>query len=90
MVFINITETIGTILLSASSTTIGSMFMALFLIMVGLFALAMVFGIPFELTSIILFPYILVCATYYNEFLGVLIFVIFYFTFMFVKRFIFR
>ena len=90
MVFINMTESIGIILGSASSTTIGSMFMALFLVMVGLFAIAMLFGIPLELTSIIMFPYILVCATYYNEFMGVLVFSIFYFTFLFVKRFIFR
>jgi hypothetical protein len=90
MVFINMTESIGIILGSATSTTFGSMFMALFAVMIGLFAIAMLFGIPLELTAILLFPYILVCGTYYNEFMGVLVFAIFYFTFLFVKRFIFR
>jgi len=71
MAFINTTETIGIILGSASTTTTGSLFTTLLLVMIILFAIAFMFQIPLEFTSIIFLPYIIVCMAFYSQFVVV-------------------
>lgn len=76
MVFLNVTETIGVLLGTASSTTTGSLFMTLLVLLIILVAVCIFFGIQMEYIAIILLPYLLAVAGEYQNFvapLGILL-----------------
>jgi len=90
MAFINTTETIGIILGSASTTTTGSLFTTLMLIMIILFAVAFMFQIPLEFTSIIFLPYVIVCMAFYSQFIVVGGVIFIYVAILLTKNWIFK
>jgi len=92
MVLINnsVGMTLGVIIAQGASTVGGNLFITMLIILLFLTAMCMLFGIPLEFTAIILFPFVISVATYEHNFLPLLIIFLFYFTFIFVKRFIFR
>ncbi len=90
MALLNSTDIIGLILIEGSKSTTGNMYVTLFVVLLFLIAIALMFGIPLEFTAIIILPFIMVAATYYGEFLPLVIMILFYFTFFFIKRFFVR
>ena len=90
MVFINATETIGKILLAGAGDVAGSMFLVLFMLVMILFAMCIFFGIPLEFGVIIIFPVLIASSVYYGQFVPLIVVLLFYFTFLFVRRFSFR
>ena len=81
---------LGQIIAAGASNVGGNIAITMFIIFIFLLAACMLFGIPLEFTAIIVFPFVLTVATYEHNFLPLLIVFLFYFTFIFVKRFIFR
>ncbi len=88
--FINITESIGLIVQSGTQNVTGSIFITLFLIMIVLFAIAMMFGIPLEFTSILILPFCISCAAYYGNFIAPVSIIIIYVSTIITKNWIFR
>lgn len=90
MVFLNMTETIGIILGNASTTTTGSLFLTLFLVMLLLIVVSIFFGIQLEYISIILLPYLLAVAGQYQNFVAPLGVVLIYLATIVTKVWIFK
>lgn len=78
MVFINNTGIIGVIMGRAVQTTSGSLFIALLMILLVILAIAFMFGIPLEFTSVLLLPLLLAYASYYSNFIAPLIVALIY------------
>ena len=57
MAFVNATETIGIILSHGTTTTTGSIFLTLMIILLVIMAIAIMFQIRLEYTSILILPY---------------------------------
>lgn len=83
-------NTIGMILGNASTSMTGNLFLTIFIIIIILFAIALMFGIPLELTAVIIFPMIIAAAGYYHEFVSMAIILFFYFGVIIAKRWIFK
>lgn len=90
MVFINMTETIGVIIGTASSTTTGSLFMTLLIVLLLLMAVAMFFGIQLEYLTIIILPYLLAVASEYNNFVAPLGVALIYLATVLTKLWLFK
>ncbi len=90
MPFINWTETIGIAVGNAAQTTFGSILFTLMIIMLILFAVAIMFGIPLEYTAIIYLPLVLGYSAYYSEYLAIGITILIYVALIFTKKFLFR
>ena len=90
MVFLNTTGTLGTIITQATSGITGDIYLTLLGIFLVLLAISIMFGIPLEITGIFIFPYVILCATYYSNWIPLLVVFILYFAYLFTKRFIFR
>lgn len=90
MVFIDVNNSIGIIIGSASQTTFGSMFATLMFLVVLLFAICLMFGIRLEYSAIILLPLIITLGSYYSEFIAMLVVLIIYISLILTKNFIFR
>jgi hypothetical protein len=88
--FINTTETIGIILGSASTTTTGSLFGALLLVMIILIAMAFMFNIPLEFTAVLFLPLVLGCMAFYSQFLATGGVFLIYVSIIITKNFIFK
>lgn len=81
---------VSKMLCTSSSTITGSMFLSLFLLFVILLAICIMFGIPMEFSGVILLPFVLVCMTYYSEFIGTGGIILIYLTFVIAKNLPFR
>jgi len=90
MVFMNETALIGTILLSGASTTTGTLFIALIVVMIIMFALCVFFGIQLEYTLLIMIPYLIACMTQYTDFVAIGGVAIFYFAILITKSWLFK
>lgn len=90
MVFFNSTDVLGILLLSMTETTTGDLFISLFMLFMFLLVACIMFGIPTELSAVILLPWTLVTATYYSQFVAPLGIIIIYLTFIIVKSLPFR
>lgn len=90
MIFINVTESLGIIIGRATQYTTGSMFLTLLLLVLIILALAIMFGISLEYTTILLLPLLLSYMAYYQEWVGVGSVILIYLGFVFTKRFILR
>lgn len=90
MALYNSTNTIGLIIEGLTTGSTGDIIVTLILMILLLFAIAILFGIPLEYTSIIVFPVIFSCMIYFNEFMlfGGVMFI--YFAIIFTKTWIFR
>jgi hypothetical protein len=90
MDFVNTSGTIAQILISGTANLTGSMTATLFVVLIFLFVLCLFFGIPLEIAMIILFPIILVMASFYGGFVGIIVAIIIFFGFIIAKNFLFR
>jgi hypothetical protein len=88
--FINQTETIGIILGQANTTTTGSLFATLLLILIFLLALCLLFRISFEWASILLLPLMITYASYYSNLYAPLGITLIYLSMILTKNFIFK
>ena len=88
--FINWTETIGVVVGNATTTTTGSLFVTLLLIVAFIMAMAIMFGIRLEYTAIIILPLIMGYASYYSEFVTMLLLILIYLSVIVTKNFIFK
>ena len=88
--FINMTESIGTVITNLTQYTTGEIVTTLLVIMVIVMALAMMFQIPLEYTTILILPLILSCMTYYAFFWNIFVILVIYISFIIVKVWIFR
>ena len=88
MVFLNMTESIGIIVVQSTSYTTGSIFLTLLIIMLIIVAAAMMFGISLEYTAIIIFPLLLAYMTQYTDFVAIGAVVLIYLSLVFTQKFI--
>lgn len=88
--FINTTETIGILIGTATEVTTGSLFLTLFIILLLVMAIAMLFQIPLEFTSILVLPLLLTYMAYYSDWVALGLALFFYIAFIMAKRFILR
>lgn len=71
MVFINSTNIIGQLLYSATSNITGTLFLTLFSILLIGFILFFAFRVPFEVGSVLTFPFLLIILSYNSSFLAI-------------------
>jgi hypothetical protein len=90
MIFINETETIGTILASGTTTISGDMVATLFFLLLFLMVMAMMFGIPLEFLAVIILPFCLAVGSYYASFLIPIVIIVFYVSFIVAKNYLFK
>lgn len=90
MTFVNWDDTIGIVLGNATTTTTGSLFLTFLIIMVIILAMALMFGIKLEFTAILILPLLLGLASYYGDFIALLLAVLAYLSMIITKNFIFR
>ena len=88
--FINETGIIGMILQAGTTTLTGNVVLSLILILIFIILLAIMFGIQLEYISIIIFPFCLACATYYNNFVLPIIIIILYVASLIAKHWLFK
>lgn len=86
--FINQSQILGRIIGEATAQSTGSIFLTLLFIMLFFVAIALLFGIRLEYTVIIVMPLLLSYATYYSEFVGLLLVVLIYMAIILTKNFI--
>jgi len=89
MAFMDWNGTIGTLVLSSVETTTGSLILSLLILMVFILAIALVFGIKLEYTSILILPLVLGYTSYYGDFVALLFTILVYIAFIITKNFIF-
>lgn len=88
--FMNSSGIMAIILTTATQTTTGSLVVTLSLLLMSLFAIAIMFGIPLEYTAVIFLPLTLAYATYYGDFIALLICFLIYLSFWFTKNWIIK
>lgn len=87
---INQSGIIGQILEAGTQSLTGTMVATLFLILMVIFAVAMMLRIPLEILSIIILPFCLAVGAYYSNFLIPLIVIFVYLTMLIAKNWLFR
>lgn len=90
MVFINFTESIGIILLNGTEATTGNLFITLLFVLIFVMAIAMMFGIATEYTTIIIFPLLLGYMSYYEAYTTIGALFIIYMAFLVTKNWLFK
>ena len=90
MDFLNTSQAIGQIMDVGSKTLTGDMYVTILIILAVLIAMAMMFGIAFEYTAVLIVPILLGCMSYYSELVGFGMALFIYLALVFVKVFIFR
>lgn len=90
MFFINETGVIATIMAAGTQTLTGSMVATLFLILIVLFAIAIMFRIPLEYLAIIILPFCLSIGAYYSSFMIPIIVILIYLAMILAKNWLFR
>lgn len=88
--FLNCTESIGLIVGSATTSTTGSLFMTLFVILILIMAVAFMFGIRMEYTAILVFPLLLGYLAYYGNFYAIGGVILIYLAIILTKNFLFK
>lgn len=88
--FMNSTETIGILIGTATTYTTGSLFLTLFLVMLGLLAVAFMLQIPLEWSGIIILPLLLSYMAYYGEFISIGLVILIYLAIIFTRKFFLR
>lgn len=90
MIFINETETIGQIMSAGTTGLAGNLVTAIYLILIFLIVIALMFGIPLEFLSVIIFPFCIAIASYYGNFMTPVVVIIIYVSTIIAKNWIFR
>jgi len=88
--FINTTESIGTIIQAGTQSVTGSLFLTLLMIFIFLVIIGIIFSIPLEFISIILLPFCLACASHYGNFVAPVAIILIYVSTIITKNWIFR
>lgn len=88
--FINFSQTTGTILIAGTQSVTGSLTATLLTIFIFLCVVSIMFKIPLELSTIILFPVIITMAAYDSTFLKILIAIVIYMAAWVAQHFMFR
>lgn len=88
--FLNCNETIGIIIGQGTQTSTGSIFITLLLILLLILAVAMLFGIRLEYTSIFVLPLLLAYASFYSEYIAILIVILIYLSIILTKNWLFK
>jgi hypothetical protein len=88
--FINQTESIGRIIEAGSSGVTGSVVATIFCIMIFLFVVSIMFGIPLEFFMVLILPFCIACAAFYGAFLLPIVVIVFYVAMIIAKNFLFR
>ena len=84
----NASQVIGQILTAGTLNVTGSMTGTFYVIIIFLFAISILFGIPLEITAILLLPFVITLAAYSTSFLMILIFVLLYFAAILARNFL--
>jgi len=90
MDFINESGLIASVLNHMTINVTGSTFLTLLAIVMGLIVIALMFRLPVEWTSIIVFPFLIVTAAFYTDFLPVLGVFVIYLGILVGKNFFFK
>jgi len=88
--FINETGIIGLVVSAGTTTLTGNLMLSLLVILIFLILIAIMFGIQLEYISIIIFPFCLACASYYQNFLIPLLVIIIYISTLVAKHWLFK
>jgi len=88
--FINETGIIGIVLASGAQTVTGDIVSALMLVFIMLIAICLMFNIPLEFTVVILLPLALSMASYYSNFMSLLIVMLIYLATLLAKNWLFK
>jgi hypothetical protein len=87
---INFSQPIGQVVAEGSKTLTGSVSATLILILFFLIIICMAFGIALEYLSVLVIPYCIAVAAYYNDLLLPLMVIIIFLAMIITKNFIFR
>ena len=90
MIPINTGDIIGQIIMAFTTQTTGSLFLSLFIIMIFLIAICIMFGIPLEFSAILIFPFVLSCMAYFNDFTATGSILLIYIAIILTKNWLFR
>lgn len=88
--FINSSSTIGQIIATGTSSTTGSLFVTLLMIIILIMAMAILFGINIEYTAILIIPLLLSYMSYYAEFYAVGSVILIYISIILTKIWLFK
>lgn len=88
--FLNLTESIGLIMTSGTTTVSGSIVATLFMVLAFLIAIGILFNIPLEFMSILILPFCIAVGAYYSSFMIPIICIIIYIAAILAKNFLFR
>lgn len=90
MAFINWTESVGIIMANATTTTTGSLFITLLVVLLFILAMALMFGIELEYTAILVLPLMLAYMSHYSDFVAPGFVILLYMAFIITKNWLFK
>jgi hypothetical protein len=90
MLFLNTTGAIGQIITGGTTNITGTVVGTLIFILIFLMAICILFGIPLEFSSVLVFPYILAVGAFYGQFMLPLVLLTIFLTIIIGKNFMFR
>lgn len=90
MVFLNVTESIGSIINVSSTNFTGNIVGTIMLILIFLIIICVMFDIPLEFLSVIILPFCIVCAAYYSYFMIPIVVICLYVSILISKNFLFK
>jgi len=90
MLFINQTETIGTIINAGTQNLTGSLVATFFVILLFLLIIAVIFQIPLEFIAIFILPFMLVIGAFYSSFMIPIIVLFIFAAIIITKNWIFN
>lgn len=85
MTLIDTNGIIAQVLNLGTTNITGSDFLTLFIIFIIFILVGMIFRLPIEIILVCLLPFVLALASYYAEFVGVMVVIFFFFAFLFAK-----
>ena len=88
--FTNTSQFIGQAITAATLNMTGNLEATIYIIFISCIAFCLMFGIPLEFASIIIFPLLIVSAIALNGFMLPLVLFLMYFAIIITKTFIFR
>lgn len=90
MVLLNTTGIIGSIMVAGTEGLTGDMVATLLIVLLFLVVIGIMFSIPMEYLSIIIIPFCLATATYYNQFIIPLLIIGIYLSVIITKNWLFK
>lgn len=90
MIFLNMSNSIGILIGTATETTTGSIILTLGIVLLVVMAIALMFGIPLEFTMILCLPLMFSYMAFYGNYVAIGSVMLIYLALVFTKRFIFK